>query len=194
MAPDHDREKGHRIFIIITHVSPRFPINLRWPYLSPCAGSHIEASRVRPIGRRRRSGHWNQTKRVAPPQVQGGMAQTSRDSPAAVIPQAVTPRTRCAGRSGTHKAHARGGAGAGEPPHSAFISAQPDSRSVAEAVWRSRKKPAERPISPAGSVRIISGYGVHGVAAYYPSGKLASVASQLPEHPQGVGEERRGVS
>lgn len=68
-----------------------------------------------------------------------------------------------------------------------FISAQPVGRSVAEAVWRSRKKPAERPISPAGSVRIISGYGVHGVAAYYPSGKLASVASQLPEHPQGVG-------
>lgn len=75
-----------------------------------------------------------------------------------------------------------------------FICAQPDGRSVAEAVGRSRKKPAERPISPAGSVRIISGYGVHGVAAYYPSGKLASVASQLPEHPQGVGEERRGVS
>ena len=45
-----------------------------------------------------------------------GTAQTSRDSPAAVIPQVVTPRTRRAGRSGTHKAHARGGAGAGEPP------------------------------------------------------------------------------
>lgn len=116
MAPDDYLEKGHRIFIIITHVSPRFPINFRWPYLSPCAGSHIEARRVRPIGRRSRSGHWNRTKRVAPPQVQGGMAQTSRDSPAAVIPQAVTPRTRRAGRSGTHKAHARGGAGAGEPP------------------------------------------------------------------------------
>lgn len=89
--------------------------------IAPCAGSHIEARRVRPIGRRSRSGHWNQTKRVAPPQVQGGMAQTSRDSPAAVIPQAVTPRTRRAGRSGTHKAHARGGAGAGEPPQSAFV-------------------------------------------------------------------------
>ena len=86
--------------------------------IAPCAGSHIEARRVRPIGRRSRSGHWNRNKRVAPPQVQGGMAQTSRDSPAAVIPQAVTPRTRRAGRSGTHKAHARGGAGAGEPPHS----------------------------------------------------------------------------
>lgn len=117
MAPDDYLEKGHRIFIIITHVSPRFPINFRRPYFSPCAGSHIEARRVRPIGRRSRSGHWNQTKRVAPPQVQGGMAQTSRDSPAAVIPQAVTPRTRRAGRSGAHKAHARGGAGAGEPPH-----------------------------------------------------------------------------
>ena len=124
MAPDHDQEKGHRIFIIITHVSPRFPINSRWPYLSPCAGSHIEARRVRPIGRRSRSGHWNQTKRVAPPQAQGGMAQTSRDSPAAVIPQAVTPRTRRAGRSGTHKAHARVGTGAGEPPHSLCASRQ----------------------------------------------------------------------
>ena len=46
------------------------------------------------------------------------MAQTSRDSPVAVIPQAVTPRTPPTGRSGTHKAHARGGAGAGEPPPS----------------------------------------------------------------------------
>ena len=106
--------------------------------IAPCAGSHIEARRVRPIGRRSRSGHWNQTKRVAPPQVQGGMAQTSRDSPAAVIPQAVTPRTRRAGRSGTHKAHARGGAGAGEPPHIRWECAGIQSEATHQAVlvWR----------------------------------------------------------
>ena len=106
--------------------------------IAPCAGSHIEARRVRPIGRRSRSGHWNQTKRVAPPQVQGGMAQTSRDSPAAVIPQAVTPRTRRAGRSGTHKAYARGGAGAGEPPPIRWECAgiQCDYTHQTQLVWR----------------------------------------------------------
>lgn len=82
----------------------------------------------------------------------------------------------------------RGGQVPAENLCAIFISAQPDGRSVAKAVWRSRKNPAERPISPVGSVRIISGYAVYEVAAYYPSGRLASVASQLPEHPQGVGE------
>lgn len=52
------------------------------------------------------------TGRVAPPQVQGGMAQTSRDSHAAVIPQPVTARTRRAGRSGTRRARGYGGRGA----------------------------------------------------------------------------------
>lgn len=38
--------------------------------------------------------------------------QSSRDSHAAVIPQAVTPRTRRAGRSGTRRARGFGGRGA----------------------------------------------------------------------------------
>ena len=44
------------------------------------------------------------------------MAQTSRDRRAGLIPQAVTPRTATARRSGTHDPTGRGGAGAGEPP------------------------------------------------------------------------------
>lgn len=132
------------------------------------------------------------------------LPQTS--APAA-HPQAGGARNPPAEDGAQHKAHAGrnrkvtrlrvvgwGSRGAQRAAHvggtvrnTAIICAQSDGRSVAKAVWRSRKNPAERPISPAGSVRIISGYGVHGVAAYYPSGKLASVASQLPEHPQGVG-------
>jgi len=45
-----------------------------------------------------------------------GWQVTSRDRGAAIIPQAVTPRTETAPRSGTHKPHGRGGTGAGEPP------------------------------------------------------------------------------
>ena len=61
---------------------------------------------------------WSHKLRAQPQALaQGGMAQTSRDSHAADIPQRVTARTRRAGRSGTHKPQGRGGAGAGAPPH-----------------------------------------------------------------------------
>lgn len=94
--------------------------------LEPCAGSHIERSRVRPIGRRRRSvqapahttRHDRSSRARGNAPRSGTAGQSSRDSLAPIIPQRVSARTEAARRSGTQKAPARGGTGAGAPPPS----------------------------------------------------------------------------
>jgi hypothetical protein len=88
--------------------------------LEPCAGSHIERSRVRPIGRRRRSvqapahttRHDRSSRARGNAPRSGSAGQSSRDSLAPIIPQTVTARTEAARRSGTRRARGFGGRGA----------------------------------------------------------------------------------
>lgn len=88
--------------------------------LEPCAGSHIERSRVRPIGRRRRSvqapahttRHDRSSRARGNAPRSGSAGQSSRDSLAPIIPQRVSARTEAARRSGTRRARGFGGRGA----------------------------------------------------------------------------------
>lgn len=98
------------IFIITTDVSLCPDNTTSRPPLAPRTSRQIEARRVRPIGRRSRSGQCLNAQESSIGV--SGMAETSRDSPAAHIPQRVSARTGRAGRSGTRRARGFGGRGA----------------------------------------------------------------------------------
>ena len=111
------------VFIITTDVS------LKWPNLidsRKCQGAAGMGARADPqgeaIARPRKSArpHIRRTTKGTPKacgarritRANRRSRQSSRDSHAPDIPQAVTPRTRAAGRSGTRRARGCGGRGA----------------------------------------------------------------------------------